>query len=135
MDLLEGLDYSVLMKNKARWKKEFLAKGDLQEIRIAVLCGSTFGVAQDFLELFLLFYGIKPNFLIGGYNRFYEEAVFENIALKNFDPDVILFYVTNKNLLISQDYTLGKCTTPSPFILGFYAHPVSEVTETYVAFP
>lgn len=108
MDLLEGLDYSVLMKNKARWKKEFLAKGDLQEIRIAVLCGSTFGVAQDFLELFLLFYGIKPNFLIGGYNRFYEEAVFENIALKNFDPDVILFYVTNKNLLISQDYTLDE---------------------------
>lgn len=108
MKLLESLDYSVLMKNKAGWKKELLSKGELQKIKVAVLCGSTFGIVQEFLELFLLYYGIKTEFIIGEYNRFYEEAVFENKSLEDFKPDVILLYVTNKNLLINQDYTLDE---------------------------
>lgn len=110
MELLECLDYSTLMKNKAKWKKELLSRPNMREIRIAVLCGSTFGVAQEFLELFLLYYGIKADFFVGEYNRFYEEAVFNNESLECFKPDVVLLYVTNKNLLISQDYMLDEST-------------------------
>jgi len=98
MEIYKLLDYSYMMQQKKKVKEKFAQATDLLEIKIAVLCGSTFGEVQDFLEVFLLHYGIKPMFLIGEYNRVYEEACFPNAALKEFAPDIILIHVTNKNL-------------------------------------
>lgn len=98
-EIYKFLDYSYLMQQKNRKKEQLLQTGDLLEKKIAVLCGSTFGVIKDFLEIFLLHYGIRPIFFVGEYNRFYEESVFYNEELKQFDPDIIFLHITNRNLL------------------------------------
>lgn len=98
-DIYKLLDYSCMMREKAGERKRLLQSGGLRERRVAVLCGSTFGVIKDFLEIFLLHYGIRPVFHIGEFNRFYEEAVFNSGSLVGFKPDVILVHVTNRNLL------------------------------------
>lgn len=98
-DIYKFLDYAYLMEKKQDEKERLLKTGAMLEVKIAVLCGSTFGIVEEFLELFLLYYGIKPVYLIGEYNRFYEEACFSNEVLKSFSPDIILIHVTNKNLL------------------------------------
>ncbi len=51
------------------------------------------------LEIFLLNYGIKPNFYESEYNKFYEDAVFGNDELNNFNPDIIYIHTTNRNIL------------------------------------
>ncbi len=98
-EIYKLLDYSYMMQQKRKAKEKLLRLKGLQEKKIAVLCGSTFGEIEEFLEVFLLYYGIKPVFFIGEYNRFFEEACFPNEALKEFGPDVILIHITNKNLL------------------------------------
>ena len=109
MDVQEFLDYSYMMQNKHKEKDRLLQSEDLREIKIAVLCGSTFGEIQDFLEIFLLHYGLKPCFYIGEYNRFFEEACFPNTELKEFEPEIILIHVTNKNLFYQlQTYEVSE---------------------------
>lgn len=92
------LDYSYMMQRKNKEKERIIQSQKLQEIRIAVLCGSTFGVIEEFLEFFLLNYGIRPIFYLGEYNRYFEESCFENDELKKFSPEFILLHITNKNL-------------------------------------
>lgn len=103
-ELYELLDYSYMMQQKNKVKERLLQTPLLKEIRIAVLCGSTFGVISEFLEVFLLYYGIKPVFFVGEYNRFYEEAVFPNESLEDFHPDIILIHITNRNLLWNYNF-------------------------------
>lgn len=92
------LQYPFLMKHKAELKKKLLGKNHLQDVRIAVLCGSTFGTIQDFLELFLLLNGLRPTFWVGAYDRVYEEACFEEPALRAFQPEILLVHTSNQNL-------------------------------------
>lgn len=98
------LDYSYMMQHKISEKKQLLQSDELQEKKIAVLCGATFGEIKEFLEIFLLHYGIKPIFLIGEYNRFYEEAVFQNEELEKFKPDIIFLHISNRNLLWNHSF-------------------------------
>jgi FkbH-like protein len=93
------LNYSYIMKHKGQLRESLLENNNLRELRIAVLCGATFGVVQDFLEIFLLINGIKPVFWIGGYNRIYEDACFKNDSLCDFKPEIILVHMSNRNLL------------------------------------
>ena len=44
---------------------------------------------KNILELFLLNYGIRPEFKVGGYNRYFEELMFDDGSLKEFGPDFI----------------------------------------------
>lgn len=103
-ELYKFLDYSYMMKQKNKEKEKLLQSGELNEKKIAVLCGSTFGDIKEFLEIFLLYYGIKPVFYIGEYNRFYEEAVFSNEGLDKFSPDIVFIHMTNRNLLWDYDF-------------------------------
>ena len=57
--------------------------------KIAILGGSTTSDIKDCLELFLLHEGIVPSFYESEYNRFFEEAVFENYELEQFNPEII----------------------------------------------
>lgn len=103
-ELYKLLDYPYMMKHKKKEKERLLRSGELQEKKIAVLCGSTFGEIKEFLEIFLLHYGIKPVFHIGEYDRFYEESVFSNKELDEFHPDIVLVHMTNRNLLWDYDF-------------------------------
>ena len=97
-DRQELLRYPFIMEHKAGMKEELLEKGGLQDIRIGVLCGSTFGVVQDLLELFLLLNGIRPAFWIGSYDRVYEEACFTEPSLAEFRPEIVLVHTSSQDL-------------------------------------
>ncbi len=89
---------SDILNKKRGLRKELVAQANLIEMKIAILSGSTIGEIKNILELFLLSYGIKPVFWVGDFNRYYEEAVFDNESLKNFKPDIIYVHTTNKNI-------------------------------------
>lgn len=91
-------DSSLILQKKKKLKKELLEKEGLIEKRIAVLSGSTIGEIQNILELFLLNYGIKPVFFQGQYARYYEDLVFDDGKLKEFNPEFIYIHTTSKNL-------------------------------------
>ncbi len=93
------LDSSQILLKKRQIKKELLEQTNLQEKRVAILSGSTIGEIKDILEIFLLAYGIKPTFYIGAYLRFYEESVFENSKLDDFNPEIIYIHTSTKNIL------------------------------------
>ncbi|MCF0142753.1 MAG: HAD family hydrolase, partial [Parasporobacterium sp.] len=82
---------SEILKKKKSLKRELLGDGSVRlKKRIAVLGGSTTANAVQVLELFLLNYGIEPEFYESEYNKFYEDAVFGNPELDAFSPDVAI---------------------------------------------
>ncbi|MCL1874657.1 MAG: HAD-IIIC family phosphatase [Synergistaceae bacterium] len=102
-------DNGVILKRKKALKRQLIGQNDLLEKRVAVLSGSTIGDIKDVLELFLLNYGIKPQFYIGQYCRFYEDIMFENRDLAEFKPDIIHIHTSARNL--SDDSVFDKLQT------------------------
>jgi len=96
-------DNLYILRNKKSIKKELLQRGDFIKKRIAVLSGSTIGDIKNILELFLLNHGIKPEFYVGQFNRFYEEAVFKNAELEKFNPEIIYIHTSNRNISVFPD--------------------------------
>ncbi|MCM1232532.1 MAG: HAD-IIIC family phosphatase [Ruminococcus flavefaciens] len=94
-------DGEEILTKKRIIKKALLQESGTDRIRkkIAILGGSTTGYIKDCLELFLLNYGIEPEFYESEYNKFYEDAVFDNEELEKFHPDIIYVYTTNRNIL------------------------------------
>jgi len=93
------IDASVVLRKKHAIKKELLQKKGLIPKNIALLGGSTTAEVKTILELFLLNIGIVPKFYESEFNRYYEEAAFENKALDAFKPDIIYIHITNKNII------------------------------------
>ncbi len=91
-------DNAYIIQKKKSIKKELLLKDNFVEKKIAILSGSTIGEIKNILELFLLNYGIKPEFKVGGYNRYYEELMFDDGSLSDFAPDFIYIHTSNKNI-------------------------------------
>lgn len=91
-------DANYIMQNKKKIKKELLLKQNFMEKNIAILGGSTTSEIKKILELFLLNYGIKPNFYESEYNMYYEDAMFFNDELINFKPDIVYIHTTIKNI-------------------------------------
>ena len=117
-ELIYPFDPSYLLENRRKLRKQLLAESDgLIEKKIAVLGGSTTAAIVQMMELFLLNYGIKPSFYESEYNKYYEDAIFENPELEEFNPDVIYVFTTNRNItkypsmsddvdsLLNQEYT------------------------------
>lgn len=102
------LDCMYILENQKRLRRKLLEKDGFICKRIALLSGSTIGDIADILELFLLQAGIKPDFYIGQYNRYYEEAIFDNIKLDDFNPEIIYILTTNKNI---DEYPSPDATT------------------------
>ncbi len=92
-------DVEELMKHKKKIKKELLLKENLLDKNVAILGGSTTSEIKNMLEIFLLNYGIKPKFYESEYNQFYEDAMFGNEELDNFNPDIIYIHTTNRNII------------------------------------
>ena len=99
-----------IIRNKKKFKRQLLElKKNFVEKKIAILGGSTTSGIKDILEIFLLNYGINPIFYESEYNRYYEDSVFENSELAEFQPDIIYIHTTNRNVTaypkISDDKT------------------------------
>jgi FkbH-like protein len=93
---LQPVDFLLLKRNTLR--RQFLTNENLQDVRIAVLGGSTTNEVVDLLELLLLADGFRPAFYQSEYNRYYEEAVFEPEKLLSFRPDITYIHTSFVNV-------------------------------------
>ena len=92
-------DAAEIMKKQKRLKRELLADGTSRiKKRIAVLGGSTADAVRDVLELFLLNYGIEPEFWTSEYGQYRNEALFPSQELLDFKPDIIYIHTTYRNI-------------------------------------
>ncbi len=88
-----------LLAKKKSIKRELLLQTDFIEKKVAILGGSTSTEIKNILDLYLLKNGIKASFYESEYNKYYEDALFENAELQAFDPDIIYIHTTQVNLI------------------------------------
>jgi FkbH-like protein len=96
------LDYphcETILTKKKSIKKELLKKEQNLHKKIAILGGSTTSELKNILELYLLKNDIKASFYESEYNKYYEDAMFENPELEAFNPDIIYIHTTQINLI------------------------------------
>lgn len=94
-------DGNYIRKNRRKIKRQLLSDGS-ERIRkkVAILGGSTVSDVVSVLELFLLNFGIEPDFYVSEYNKFFEDAVFGTPELDDFGPDIIYIHTTSRNLTL-----------------------------------
>lgn len=98
--LSHPFDNKIIMAKKRAIKKDLLSSNkDFLKKNIAILGGSTTKDIKDILEIFLLKNSIKPKFYESEYGKFWEDAVFENQLLKEFNPDIFYIHTCNRNIL------------------------------------
>ena len=103
-------DPENLLKKKKSIKKQLLEKESRKYIekRVEILGGQTTENIKIMLELFLLNYGIKPEFYESEYNQFFEDGMFTNPRLEKFKPDIIYICTSVRNIIdfpmIFDDY-------------------------------
>lgn len=92
-------DSAELLRNRRKIKRQLLSDNTVRiKKRIAVLGGSTTDDIVVMLELFLLNEGIEPIFYQSEYNQYWQDAMFDNIELDKFHPDIIFIHTTSRNL-------------------------------------
>jgi len=93
-------DAGYLLKKKKGIKRELIsnAEGSFLDKRIAVLGGATTNDIRQILELFLLNNGIRPAFYESEYNQYYEDIMFGNDRLEEFQPDLIYICTSIRNI-------------------------------------
>lgn len=95
-------DSEYILKKAKSIKKTLLADGSARiRKKIAVLGGSTTHDIVKVLELFLLHYGIEPQFYESEYAQYWQDAMFDNAELLEFAPDIIYIHTSNRNI---QEY-------------------------------
>lgn len=100
-ELLFPFDAKNILRKRRAIKKQLLSDGSTRiKKKIAVLGGSTTNDIVSVMELFLLNFGIEPEFYQSEYNKFYEDAVFGSPELDSFKPDLIYIHTTSRNLTI-----------------------------------
>lgn len=98
-ELQYPFDNSYIMKKSKTIRKTLLADGtDRIKKKIAVLGGSTTHDIIRILELFLLNYGIEPEFYESEYGQYWQDAMFPPKELSDFAPDVIYIHTSNRNI-------------------------------------
>lgn len=98
-ELLYPFDPNYILENKRKIRKALLENSDgFIEKKIAVLGGYTTAAIRQIMELFLLNNGIKASFYESEYNKFYEDAMFDNTELEKFKPDIIYICTSNRNI-------------------------------------
>ena len=88
-------------------RKQLLVAADqagssVQDLRIAVLGGSTTNEVVDFLEILLLESGFRPTFFQSEYGRYYEDAVVEPLIIADFKPDLVYIHTNIQNIQTLQ---------------------------------
>lgn len=91
-------DGTILLKRK-KLRRELLENGkEWLDKRVAILGGSTTHDIKDILELFLLAQGIRADFYESEYNQYWQDIMFDNATLEQFNPDVIFIHTSNRNI-------------------------------------
>jgi len=124
-----------ILKKKKSIKRRLLKDKDCTYIdkKIAILGGCTTNDIKVILELFLLDYGIRPEFYESEYNQYYEDGMFPNARLKAFAPDLVYICTCNRNIAVypsmqdSQDDVKEKINLLYGQFQGLWEH----ITETY----
>lgn len=99
-ELLYPFDSNYILENKKKIKKQLLEEGNIFiDKKIAILGGYTTALIKQMMELFLLNNGIKAEFYESEYNKYYEDAVFDNEELREFKPDVIYVCTSIRNII------------------------------------
>jgi len=101
-------DTNFILRKKKAIKREFLLRQDLPEKKIAILGGSTTSEIKDILELFLLKEKIKPIFYESGFNRYYEDIMFDEPKLSQFKPDILYIHTTGVNINYPEGFIVDK---------------------------
>lgn len=73
-------------------------KGKIIKKKVAILGGETTENIKLFCELFLLNYGIEPEFYESEYNQYFEDGMFPNPMLESFGPDIIYVCTCIRNI-------------------------------------
>lgn len=98
-ELEHPFDGKYIIGKKRKLRKQF--KNDkvkrIQK-KIAILGGSTTNDIKLCIELFLMNYGIEPEFYESEYNQYYQDAMFPSKKFILFQPDLIYIYTTNRNI-------------------------------------
>lgn len=94
-------DAESVLKKKKSLKKQLLSDDTVKFIdkKIAILGGETTQNIKMMLELFLLNYGINPEFYESEYNQYYEDGMFPNPELEEFSPDLIYVCTCIRNIV------------------------------------
>jgi FkbH-like protein len=95
---LDSLRVDELLRKRKALRREFLTGERFQDVRIAVLGGSTTNEVVDLLELVLLADGFRPSFYQSEYNQYYETAMFVPEQLTNFRPDIVYIHTGYMNI-------------------------------------
>lgn len=88
------LDAETIVRKSRKIKRELENTPVSAQIRIAILGGSTTEQVKNILELFLLDKGIKADFYESEYNKWYEDACFDDSELTNFKPQLVYIHVS-----------------------------------------
>lgn len=92
-------DSEYVLKKAKSLKKALLSDGSNRiKKKVAVLGGSTTHDIIKCMELFLLNYGIEPEFYESEYNMYWQDAMFGNETLSSFEPDIIYIHTSNRNI-------------------------------------
>ncbi len=102
-------DGGSIQKKKRSLRRTLLEDGRPRiNKKIALLAGSTANEIKDMLELFLLDSGIQPEFYLSEYDRWWQDAVFENKELDEFSPDIVFIHTTSRNITAFPDISADK---------------------------
>ena len=125
-ELFYPFDSDWIMMNRRKIKKALLLEHDsFVTKRIAVLGGSTTHDIVQVLELFLLNEGIQPIFYESEYGQFYQDGIFGNETLDQFEPDLIFIHTSNRNL----DFLGSSCCPFTLCCIVLSVLPLSELTS------
>lgn len=92
-------DSEYILKKSKKIKRELQESGtDFLHKKIAVLGGSTTHDIIRVLEVFLLNWGIKPEFYESEYAQYWQDVMFDNPELTEFAPDLIYVHTSNRNV-------------------------------------
>lgn len=94
-------DAEYILKKRKALKRTLLSIKREKRIskRIAILGGSTTHDVMEMLELFLLNVGIEPVFYESEYNQYWQDVMFDNPELIDFDPDLIYIHTSARNII------------------------------------
>ncbi len=112
-------DVAQISAKRKQIKRLLLSQTPTIPLRVAVLGGSTTSELVSILELFLLREGFQPVFHESEYGRFFEEAVVDNGALKEFKPDVAIVHTTSRNIRHFPEAAVDKTKVEQNLNLEF----------------
>lgn len=97
-ELCYPFDSAAIMQKRRKLLRQLTEQEGSVRLRIAVLGGSTTSDIVKMLKLFLRNRGIVPEFYESEYAKYWEDAMFGNPTLTEFQPELIFIHTTSRNL-------------------------------------